>query len=166
LSAPIQNVLLNTFDAEDAVCPGVIGEHGARLVHAARPHDEHGVLAVNVAYRPAERNLAVIAEPIDERGGPVPGGLPMAATRRVPVGPRACLKRNSSPTPTSHEPRRIGDELTVLPLQRAPETLRRAARVQERCSQPERRRLYPSAENRIWRGLQAPLGVGAAFPIA
>jgi hypothetical protein len=50
---------------------GSSAKHGARLVHAARPHDEHGVLAVNVAYRPAERNLAVIAEPIDaERSRP------------------------------------------------------------------------------------------------
>ena len=42
--------------------------------------------------------------------------------------------------------------------------IQRATRVQERCRQPELRRLDSLAEDRVWPGLQAPLGVGAGFP--
>lgn len=73
---------LHTLDSEDAVHPRIIGEHGAYFALAGCMHDEHRVLTVDVAYRSAERDVAALTEPLDERRVVVPARL-LATTTRV-----------------------------------------------------------------------------------
>ena len=96
---------LDALEPQNPVDPEVIGEQRTRLVLAARPHDEHDMLAVNVAYRPSEQDLAFIVELVDEPGM-LGSALLLASTpRRVPAW---------SP--------RLPDEEVALPLSLEPST--------------------------------------------
>jgi hypothetical protein len=74
---------LDALDSEDAVRPRGIGEHGAVVVIAGCAGDEHGVLAVDVAYWTAERksrypggsdsrSTNALPEPISDRSKATP----------------------------------------------------------------------------------------------
>lgn len=77
---------------------------GGRLGLTARLHNGYDVLAVDLAYRAAPQDLAVIAEPIDERAALIPAGLLQRPSEESQVGPHACLTRKYRATPTSHRP--------------------------------------------------------------
>jgi hypothetical protein len=51
-------------------------------------HNGYDVLAVDLAYRAAPQDLAVIAEPIDEHAVLLPAGLTAASKRKDPKSDR------------------------------------------------------------------------------